>query len=107
MLSYIGNLEKPIAPIFKIGPSLDFVFGEPKIDPSSKLNNPEGFRNNVAQGSVDNPFNFGLNASTGVICDILSTKLNLELRYNRFISDPFPNTKFQTFAISIGIQLPE
>jgi hypothetical protein len=105
MITYIGSFESSITPIFKFGPSLDILFGESKIDPKAELNNPEAFRENIDQGTVESPLNFGINASAGIIFEMSDTNLIFEARYNRFITDSFSNTRFSTFALTLGVQI--
>lgn len=105
MACFIGKFKNSAASFFKIGPSLDFVFNGSKIDPASKLNDPDGFRANIDQGYVSNQLNLGINVSTGAIIDSPTSRTIFELRYNQFITNTFPNTKFGTIAFSVGFQL--
>lgn len=77
---------KKVNIFIKAGPSLDFIIGESVIKPEKSLNNPDGFRGNVSQGTVRKklfiPLNFGTGLSFKNKSGILSSYLEF-LFYGR------------------------
>ncbi len=102
-LTFFNPSKESVSPFFKIGPSFDFILGQSIIEPDDPLNNPDGFRENIDQGSVDLPVNLCFHASVGLLLNSNNTHLSIETRYTRFITKFFPNSTFQSFDVSLGL----